>query len=806
VGSETIADGVKGNNAEPAMDAAAPVGSVATAESPGSAEKTTPSQQQLSLVGSAFGVRLDHRCGAGVTRIPPATLTATARTLPLQRGPRPLPRLVGRQRSQGAIRSALEYGRDVEVVGSAGIGKTALIRTVCTGWLPATTPDGILVVPAGLGLFDTALWIYDACYDRPAGVVPDDTTLAEALGNLQLLLVVDDPLPDGAFLVQLRAWMPNSLLLCAGTHERLSSSTTVELDGLSDHHGLELIETAIGATFSVNEAHAARSASASVSGEPLSLVRLAALVRSAQHDRISIEAVIAEHDLDGPGANLLEAVLRLATPQERSVLETLAGFGPVGVSNALVAGVVKGSDPGAALHRLRWLGLAGGDEDTGWHAAADVGSTPDERRHAHRRLLRWTLSHRSEPAMIAASSATILTAAEAALADERPEDALQLTRSSETAMAAAGSWSAWRRCLTLGLQAARTEADADQVAYFEHELGVISLVAGDLAGAEKHLESALRARRYQDVEPGVATTTAVIDLLPPEQQSAIRAREPQARVDSSPAADSAGGSGTEAAVGAEDSRHPPDPLPDEQAVATAEDNGFVSSSADEPHDSHPGTAAAALADVHDEPPSAATASTGRAHAVPDVAPPDLSEPAPVNNRVILAIAGGALVLFLLVVAVMAVSGDDDPAGLPEADTQAEGSTARVAADGVSGEAGAAMTSGRVVLQPAEPALQTGETGTIPVWVWNEGDARADASLRVFQEGVAATVTNESCTATGGSQTCALSNLAPTSGAPAATINLEVEPEDTGNLRIAVALESAEDTIAEDAFTYTVSGT
>lgn len=737
----------------------------------------------LALAGSPYRIRLDRRCGAHVVPAEPVQLDPVARELPVAGGPRSLDRLIGRQRALGAARTALEYGRDVEIVGPAGIGKTALIRAVCTDWLPATTPDGILMLPRGRPLRDTILFVFDACFVRPAETVPADEVLRAALGELRLLLVLDDPQPDGATLARLREWLPHSLLICSGGYERLPGATTVGVAGLSEHHGLELLETAVGHRFTVDESHAARSAAGHLGGEPLALVRLAALVR---HHSAPLGDVVSTHGLNGPGANLQEAVLALTTPQERSVLETLAGFGAAGVDGDVVSGVVKGTDPTKALRRLRYLGLAEGDDHVGWRASADVVSTPEERAHAHKRLLRWVLDHHAEAGVVSRAAAPILIAQSAGLADERPVDVFQIARASEGPLAEAGAWAAWEATLEMGLAAARADADADQVAYFQHQLGVLALVRGEDVESRAHLQAALHAREYLTLPAGVLATTEVIDLLP--GGGALDDRDATAQPD--PQADS-----PDQRTLATDDDTPAPATTDGQSRHGAPVEGSPGSV-----DRHADTRAADPEDVPSEPLS--DAEEAKALVASDASASTDAAPVWASNRWVLALAGGAVLVFAVIAVAVLGSGEDgqdSESGETSQQTGSGASTEVAAADA------AAVFDARVVLQPASPALQLEQPGSIPIWVWNDGpDAVPAAELTVRTDGAAASVSGDGCETSDRTTTCALGDMSANAGSPSFVLPLEVTAEEPGMLSVVATLTSGGASAGEDAFTYEVS--
>lgn len=783
MGTETVAEGIQASSV-----GAKPIG--ATPPEPRGA---------ITLSRSPFQLQTDDANGASIRRVSPRPVELKPRTLPLAQGPRGLEQLVGRQRAVGASRTALEYRRTVEIVGHAGIGKTALVRAVCTGWLPSGAEDGIILLPKGRPLADQLLYLLDSVYVRPLRHVPDPELVRSALRRLRLLVVLDDPQPTSQQIADLAGHLPESLLLVAGSHQRLEGSTVVPLDGLSSHHSLELLEAAVGHRFSVDESHATRDVVASLGGDPLSLIRLAALARQA---KVPLADLVEHHRLAEPEANLLEAVLSLTTPQERSVLQTLAGFGSSGVDGRLVAGVVKGSDPRKALQRLRAFGLADGDDVAGWRASADVVSTTEERAHAQRRLARWVTEHAGEPQAVADISAAVLTSEFAGLAEERPADVIEIARASESALARAGNWAAWQEVLQAGLQAAREDADAAQVAYFEHQLGAKAAVEQRFDEAITHLTAALGAREFLKLESASALTRDVLALVPGGE------------VHSGPPASSAkqdttnddGTSKVHTGAAADQTEAPPEPAesparPTEPAVVAA------------PVATEPGNAPP-TDPGEGEGPAEALATVDQPDAAPDVSPSPVSPDAgggPSTSgehanggaaalwtrRPVQIVGAAAVGVVILVLGLLLLPSDDGSSSESDA-----GEGAATADEGV--QAGSADFEARLVLQPPTGPLTAGETTTIPVWVWNSGpDSVPSAELQVSLEGVATEGAIEGCETTGILTTCDLGELPANAGSPGAVVSVQVTPDAAGTLSVSTELRSGGEVVADDAFAYPV---
>ncbi|GAA4406377.1 hypothetical protein GCM10023168_21120 [Fodinibacter luteus] len=422
---------------------------------------------QVAVGGRVF--QIDAAQGSYVVINADSDVEVVRRPPPVLRPPPAFPGLVARTAELRRVRTALAAGRSVEVHGPGGIGKTALLRAASNAPLPETTPDGVIAIPARLGTADTLAYVYDTCYVGSRRVVPRREELTSALCDLRLLVVLDDTSLGRDDIDALREELPSSLLLLAGTEQRVFDGVEgVALAGLTTDEGVELIAAAVGRELSERERDVGTRVSEVLHGTPLELVRFASLVRADDGDLVSVARGFG---VDAQPEDLLVAVLRSVSVQEDAVLAALAAFdAPVGAGP--VAAFSGHADAGSTLHELSRRGIVQGDDLQGWRARDHMAASPEERRRAAVVLTAW-VRERAVPEEVAGEIPTIASALRQADRDRRWEDAVALAAAAQQPLALAGRWSAWRDTLEAGRSAADALGDTASRRFFDHELAVV---------------------------------------------------------------------------------------------------------------------------------------------------------------------------------------------------------------------------------------------------------------------------------------------------------------------------------------------
>lgn len=415
-------------------------------------------------------VQIDAHGAAHVVINEGTAVTITRRPSPVMRPAPPFPDMVGRAQELASISASLQQGRSVEVVGPSGIGKTALLRAASNARLPESTHDGVIAVPAQIGVPESLNYVFDACYEGTRRMVPRREELASALAELHLLVVIDDPSLDRESLDQLRLSLPGSLLLLSAHEQRIYRDVdALVLPGLPDQDGVALIEAYVGRTLTERERSVGVRVCEVLHGTPLELVRFASLVRSeTDGDLVSVARAFG---VDAQPEDVLVAVQRSTTVDEDAVLAALAAFGaPVGAS--LVAAMSGRPDAGELLVRLAERGLVGGDDLQGWRRRDQYAVPPEERQRAAVVLTLW-IQRRTVVEEVAGELPAINSVLDSSLRDRRWADVIALAAAAERPLALSSRWSAWETTLQSGLHAARSAGDTASERFFAHQLQVM---------------------------------------------------------------------------------------------------------------------------------------------------------------------------------------------------------------------------------------------------------------------------------------------------------------------------------------------
>jgi hypothetical protein len=435
----------------------------------GSGRISRVSGGQVAVGGKVL--QIDAHGGAQVVVNDATPVNVTRRPTPILRPPPPLPGIVGRDRELARVRAGLVAGRSVEVVGPNGIGKTALLRAAANTMLPPTVPDGVVGVPARLGVGDTLNYLFDACFEGTRRMVPRREELASALAQLRLLVVLDDPDADRDALDELRTSLPGSLLLLSAHEPRIYRDVDgIVLTGLSVEDSVALVAGAVGRDLTGRERDVGRRVAEVLQGVPLELVRFASLVR-AEPDA-DLVAVARRFGVDAKAADVLVAVRRGTSEDEDAVLVALGAFG-ARVGAGLVAAMSGRRDAGELLLDLASRGLVGGDDLQGWWSRDEREVAPEDRRRAAMVLTTW-IRGRTVPEEVAAEIPAIAAVLAACAAEHSWVHVIGLAAAAERPLALASRWSAWETVLQDGLRAARHEGDTASERFFAHQLDMMN--------------------------------------------------------------------------------------------------------------------------------------------------------------------------------------------------------------------------------------------------------------------------------------------------------------------------------------------
>jgi hypothetical protein len=189
--------------------------------------------------------------------------------------------LLGRQAEIEEIFSALGTGLPVEIIGRAGIGKTALLRSLAYQPAAGAFADGVIYLAARQqSSGDLQQQIFDAFYESDRIRKPTAADIRRALQDKRALILVDDVQLKREELERLLDAAPRSAFVVATREQRLHSEVrNLVLYGLSVEDSLQLLEREAGCPLDEGEGRRAANLCAALNGHPQQILLAAALLR-----------------------------------------------------------------------------------------------------------------------------------------------------------------------------------------------------------------------------------------------------------------------------------------------------------------------------------------------------------------------------------------------------------------------------------------------------------------------------------------------------------------------------------------------
>ncbi|AUY49807.1 ATP-binding protein [Streptomyces sp. CB01881] len=471
--------------------------------------------------------------------------------LALGAGPADLP-LLDREADIAQLLGLLAEGRSIRLVGQAGSGRSALLSAVAEA-AGDLAPGGVVQLCGHRRTAADLLQDLFAATHQAPGFRPDPGQLAEHLGRVGAIVVIDEVEPAGPGLEDLLAAAPDCafLISVAPDSPPLPADSRLRdhlVAGLSRPASLALAARLAGRPLDAAEKAWAVDLWFESEGLPLRFVQAAALLRqrdvavdalvAAEEDRLGVFGAVEEpsHDPDPAvreaelrGTVPLPSVAESASPAVRlaeglsepaqAVLRLAVALGGECPTAPHLPALIDVGQGESALHELADAGLA---VSIGGHhrltaGALDLlapqwparGSIDGAAQH-----FAWWVGHSSvSTEQIAAEAEVVLGVLLADRTAGRHASVVRLARAAAPALALALRWGAWERALLLGLEAARQTGSRADEAWFHHELGVYAICVQQSGRAIAELESALTLRAALGEPRGAAGARRMLDLL-----------------------------------------------------------------------------------------------------------------------------------------------------------------------------------------------------------------------------------------------------------------------------------------------------
>lgn len=485
--------------------------------------------------------------GGVVNLTPPQAVSPRPRQTPTaELYCRPFPSLIDRRGELDTALGALKMGQPVEIHAPAGMGKTALLRTIAHS--PDTNytfRDGVVYrVVRQQPLDDLMQSFFDDFYEYGDGIPrkPTETELLLALRGKRSLLILDDvELPSESVHQLITTLSSFSVLLATPDQRFWGEGQAFRLAGLPLEDALVLLERALGGALLESDRPAATILCNQLQGHPLRIVQAAALVR----DRNLPLATIAQQvgSLPSPESLTLRGAAALPEP-ERRVLAALGVLGGTPVRAHHLAALTAVPNLQPVLETLIRQGLVVSDGmqfalagnlveplHQFWNLTPWVQPTVQH-------FLRWASQHSDITGALAQEADVLLRVTELAAHHHHWAEVLQLVQHLDSGFTLSGYWGSWEQLWQWGLQAGQNLGNQSAIALALHQLGTRACCLDDPFTAHSYLMQAWTLRESLGDIPAAAITRHNLDLLlnpvlpePPRPQPPPIAPSPQTMVE-----------------------------------------------------------------------------------------------------------------------------------------------------------------------------------------------------------------------------------------------------------------------------------
>ncbi|MFD4400133.1 hypothetical protein [Kitasatospora sp. NPDC058478] len=391
--------------------------------------------------------------------------------------------LIGRERELQALQQAIGARQLVQVWGTSGVGKSALLRHLART-LPRGPEGAAYIEAGGRTADDLAQAIFDISFDAP-NYKPSLEVLKEHLKTLRLRIYLDDAGLDEKDLHRLFDLAEHSTFVF--TSQRRSSVTGVHpirLDGLAAPAGVVLVQTVLARALRPDEARTVTALCDALHGNPLRLRRIALSAATGK-------GLPGIADLPA----LLPALLNRLRPEERDLLYLLGSLSGAELAARQLNALLSRTDSDALASGLVRHGLLVASE-TGYGCPPDVAECVLKSRMTQypaaplcRALTAWVQSRETTPDEVAAHFQALDVAVLGAERSGQAQLGVELARAASPKLALSRQFDAWGSLLGAGWAAAKS--------------------AGDRAGEEFFLGEA-RTRR-KAIGRAALTTTLVLE-------------------------------------------------------------------------------------------------------------------------------------------------------------------------------------------------------------------------------------------------------------------------------------------------------
>ncbi len=460
-----------------------------------------------------------------VINFAPAGRRAADRIWPRAAPPRILPRPVSgfldRDQEQNEAGTALARRQIVDLHGPDGTGKTALLSQAMQTLPLSSFPDGLVYISARNETYTDLLQsLFNCFFEADDGVKVTENDVRMQMAGKRALIVVDDAnhLKEGEA-EALAQVVPQCALLIAGREQQVSSGVGIFMRGLPRAEAVALFERSWGPV-SPGDRPAVEAICAALEHVPLAIIKTASTA-SQRHQSLQqvLQQVQPRTEPPDPVGQAFWSIGSNLSEGERRVLAGLAAAGgsTVGVEALSTITGLAPDQVDRYLNRLQNVGLVhtnspryGLDEGFRahvWYAWVSEGMQTRAADYYLRRAgsLRGPAKDPDEE--------NVLAALRYYFHKQMWGQVVDIVRAAEPYLATAGRWGQWRRRLNQAWHAAQQSGQQPAEAWAQNQLGIIAMVGGDRAAAEKLFRGALRIWRTLGDQTGMTIAGWNLQML-----------------------------------------------------------------------------------------------------------------------------------------------------------------------------------------------------------------------------------------------------------------------------------------------------